>query len=276
MITIDLRGGLGNQLFQIFTILAYSYEHNKETVFLQKQISNGHRKKTYWDCFLSNLQPYLRCPKVVIFSKIFKESAFHYKKIPSHLDNTYFHGYFQSWKYFNCYKKEIFELITLEKQQQFVRDKLSTKWKDVDNCVSMHFRIGDYKQAQKFHSIMSIEYYSKALTELLSKTCKDDWVVMIVCEEEDIDEVYAKTDIIKKEFPNIRFERLDENFEDWEQMIAMSLCRHNIIANSTFSWFGAYFNSNIDKLVYYPSEWFGPAQKHLDTNDICPPDWIKV
>jgi len=58
-------------------------------------------------------------------------------------------------------------------------------------------------------------------------------------------------------------------------MLLMSVCDHTIIANSTFSWWGAYFNQNPGKMVCYPDTWFGPALKH-DTRDLCPTDWIKT
>jgi hypothetical protein len=65
------------------------------------------------------------------------------------------------------------------------------------------------------------------------------------------------------------------DLEDWEQLLMMSSCGHNIIANSTFSWWGAYLNSNPDKIVCYPETWFGPKAQH-DTLDLFPEDWIKV
>ena len=62
---------------------------------------------------------------------------------------------------------------------------------------------------------------------------------------------------------------------DYEELILMSLCKHNIIANSTFSWWGAYFNTNPAKIVCYPSIWFGPDVTH-NTKDLCPESWTKI
>jgi hypothetical protein len=146
-----------------------------------------------------------------------------------------------------------------------------------DNTISIHFRLGDYKHLQQYHPIMKYEYYKKALTTLLKKDNinQNDLNILYLCEDED---VHIVGDIIYKltqDFPNINMERGGEYLEDWEQMLLMSLCKYNIIANSTFSWWGAYFNSNPDKIVYYPAIWFGPEINH-NTDDLFPSDWIKI
>jgi hypothetical protein len=68
---------------------------------------------------------------------------------------------------------------------------------------------------------------------------------------------------------------VNEEFEDWHQLLLMSLCRDNIIANSSFSWWGAYFNSHDDKIVVCPSIWFGKDAK-IDTSDLCPKSWHQI
>ena len=86
------------------------------------------------------------------------------------------------------------------------------------------------------------------------------------------------TDTINKlqnDFPNYTFERKYSHLEDWEQMLLMSMCYHNIIANSSFSWWSAYFNSNINKIVCYPSVWFAD-KANIDTSDLCPKRWKKI
>jgi hypothetical protein len=101
------------------------------------------------------------------------------------------------------------------------------------------------------------------------------FTIMYFCEDVDIDDVNLTIQFLQEKFPNYKFVRGDNSLEDWEQMVLMSCCHHNIIANSSFSWWSAYFNSWTDKLVCYPSVWFGPSANH-DTNDLCPVEWIRI
>jgi hypothetical protein len=73
----------------------------------------------------------------------------------------------------------------------------------------------------------------------------------------------------------MKFIRVNPHLDDWEQMLLMSLCEHNIIANSTFSWWGAYLNSNVEKIVCYPDQWFSP-KANKDTSDLFLEDWVKI
>jgi hypothetical protein len=118
-------------------------------------------------------------------------------------------------------------------------------------------------------------YYERALFNIVSKTGKDVWKVLYFYEERDINEVTPAIQSLKNKFPNIDFVSVDHSLEDYEQMLLMSMCSHNVIANITFSWWGAYFNTNNEKTVCYPSLWFGPAlQKNV--KDMFPPDWDKI
>jgi hypothetical protein len=77
-------------------------------------------------------------------------------------------------------------------------------------------------------------------------------------------------------FPLLTFEKASDDLADWEQLLLMSNCTHNIIANSSFSWFAAYFNSNKDKIVCYPNKWFCGLNEHICVDDLFPPAWQKI
>lgn len=291
MLTCNLQGGLGNQLFQIFATIAYSLKTNQSFFFInQHQLTNEKDAKngatvrySYWDIFLSALKPFLKdqekLPKLELY---FKEQSFQYD--PSILLNLLNNqqkvkmlvGYFQSHKYFDVYKKAIFKLIKIEMKQlaMYTIHNPSIRF---DTTVSMHFRLGDYKKLQDFHPILSIEYYIKALNLIFKErqTTKSFSTVLYFCEDADFDEVLEKITYLQNVFPNLIFERANNSLDDWEQMILMSLCSDNIIANSTFSWWGAYFNANPTKTVCYPGDWFGPKAGH-DTRDMFPDDWIQI
>ena len=74
----------------------------------------------------------------------------------------------------------------------------------------------------------------------------------------------------------MKFIKADDKAVDWQQLLLMSCCQHNIIANSTFSWWGAYFNENKNKIVCYPDVWFGSKLAHNDTKDLFLDSWDKI
>ena len=147
----------------------------------------------------------------------------------------------------------------------------------MENTISMHFRLGDYIELSHTHPIIEKEYYRNALVKILSKNSPYKFKVFFACEDSDIDDVSKKINYLKEIFPSLEFLRISPELSDWEQMLFMSLCHHNIIANSSFSYFSAYFNSHKDKIVCYPSRWFnGDAAKQNDTSDLFPEDWHNV
>ena len=152
---------------------------------------------------------------------------------------------------------------------------VGTKY-EFENTISLHFRIGDYKSIQHCHPIMTKEYYFSALKyiQTLPQNLNTKFTVLYFCEDSDINDA---NDIVSylKEFFEFKFIRENTKMEDWEQLLLMSCCHHNIIANSSFSWWGAYFNTWVDKIVCYPSIWFGHAIKH-NTEDLCPSLWQRI
>jgi hypothetical protein len=178
------------------------------------------------------------------------------------------HGYFQTEKYFVDQYKKIIDAIGLSRMQQDIRKKTGVL-SDKTN-VSLHFRLGDYVHKQGHHPVLPLKYYVNALKHIDQKAN-----VIYFCEDADLETVNLSVQVLSRMYPDHKFIRADLK-EDWEQLLLMSVCDHNIIANSSFSWWGAYFNTNPEKKVMYPSLWFGPLMVNTNTVDLCPASWTKV
>lgn len=276
MITVEVMGGLGNQLFQIFALISYSITYKVSFYIENKTIQNGPRKKVYWDNILQKLKIFFK--RSLLNTPVVREPHFHYAQlpiVPSNI-NVKLSGYFQSYKYFDHNRETILKLLTMNEMKREIKNK--TMQTTYENTVSMHFRVGDYKDIPQHHPLMSIEYYANALHSLIKDTNKDDWNILYYCEDGDIEYVNDKIRQLQsiQELKELSFVKIDSQLDDWEQMLTMALCKHNVIANSTFSWWGAYFNENKDKQVYYPSVWFGPAQGEKNMKDLFPDGWMRV
>lgn len=283
MLTCNLMGGLGNQLFQIFTVIAYAIKSQNIFKFYNvEKLGFGSTtiRYTYWNTFLKALTPFLT--KDFPTMDIIREKSFHYSDI-SHISlvnrNTCLHGYFQSYKYFDTYFYTICRILKIDEMKQSI--KVVNDKELLNNCISMHFRLGDYKKVQHMHPILKWDYYEKALHYIqgLSNPNGDaPNVVLYFCEQADAKEVETmihEYTMTHNTTSPIQFKRANPDLQDWEQMLLMSCCRCNIIANSTFSWWGAHLNNTPNKIVCYPSQWFGPTIQH-DTSDLFPLDWVKI
>jgi hypothetical protein len=278
MITCYLMGGLGNQLFQIFATIAYSFQKQTSFVFLKSDVLGGGTatpRKTYWNDFLQSLEPFTNPSLDYRAFSVLPERQFCYHPlIPYDANpNQLLRGYFQSEKYFSEEKDKIIKILRLEDIKRAVLAKYPNQF-DILRYVSIHFRIGDYKTKQNYHPILSIDYYQRALESILEYQTVDKAIVFY--EKEDTEEVMKKIGYLASIFPTIVFESINTEVQDWEQLLMMSLCKHNIIANSSFSWWGAYLNENPEKIVCYPDVWLGSHLFTHDTKDLCPPSWKKI
>lgn len=283
MLTCKLQGGLGNQLFQIYTTIAYAEQTNSKFFFsdayeLKCSVTNRH---TYWNTFLTSLKPFLIDIKLINQENIaiIKEKGFTYSQLPLQPiygnKNKILQGYFQSYKYFNHDFQSINRLLKIDNYKVKLTNKY-LKLINEDRPISMHFRLGDYKKLTEYYVLLNTDYYKDALNCILTtKKYETHKKVLYFCEEQDLEDVENMITILKVEFPSLVFERVDTELEDWEQLIMMSLCKYNIIANSTFSWWGAYLNTSREKIVVYPKYWFGPRIKH-EMHDLFPESWIKI
>jgi hypothetical protein len=273
MLTCHLMGGLGNQLFQIFTTVSYAIKSNNTFHFLNVETLGGGDstlRYTYWNSFLVRLKPFLKeqFPKLIRVS----EQGFKFNEIKIEPNkDIYLFGYFQSYKYFEDNFNTISKMIGINafKDKVVVSCKLPVK-----DYVSLHFRIGDYKKVSLIHPIATYEYYKSSLSYIQSVDDKKN-NILYFCEDEDIESVNQTINKLKNDFPSIVFVRADPKLTDWEQMLLMSSCSHNIIANSSFSWWAAYLNTNPDKQVCYPSVWFGETVGK-NTIDLCPNNWKQI
>jgi hypothetical protein len=274
MIFLNLKGGLGNQLFQIFACISYSLKIDQVFVFPNFEIIGN--RSTYWNNFLSHLKKYTISYNKIRCNYQIKEKNFHYENLPniqsSITSNFIFNGYFQSYKYFEEHYNLICNIIHLNEQ----RENIKNKYNIPENNISLHFRIGDYVKYKDTHPILSISYYVNAIKYIKKQIKEQQTLFSIVYffQEEDKNIVNNNISVLQNKFPEITFIPRPDGLEDWEEMLYMSCCQHHIIANSTFSWWGAFFNPR-EKIVCYPSKWFGPLLNH-DTRDLFPESWIKI
>ena len=278
MLSCFLQGGLGNQLFQIFTTISHALNYKTSFLFLNDyQLGNGENgatiRYTYWNSFFKRLKIFTRDRDRMPKMEFLKEKEFTYRELPPIFNENYMLlGYYQSPKYFDKNRDLLFKLIKLEEKKNLVKENdVSTI--DYNNTISMHFRFGDYKLVPYMHPILKKDYYVNCLKYILNQKNNMERVLYF-CEEEDCEEVSEYIVYLKREFPDLIFEKANPLLEDWQQMLQMSLCKYNIIANSTFSWWGAYFNTNQGKIVCYPEKWFGPAGH--DTRDLFLDSWVKM
>ena len=291
MITVLINGGLGNQLFQVFAALAAAIRNGDTCYFLYTLRDASGKRATYWNTLLhsltpmtvlstqANVQRFMQLP-------VHQEPAFRYNKLPGktamNATPLKLVGYFQSDKYFADVRDEIYDKLRLLEQQQHIRAMFAeSSWFSSGRVtVAMHFRIGDYAHIQEAHPVLVVGYYQRALKHIVDRASGTDKInVLIFGEARDNAVIVDHMQQLRADpafSARCRFHKVPDMIEDWKQMLLMSVCDNNIIANSTFSWWGAYLNQNPDKVVCYPSTWFGPALQKHDTRDLFPAEWVKI
>jgi hypothetical protein len=260
MIITKLQGGLANQLFQWAYGKSLSEKYNTPLYLdlssYTQQIGNTSRE--YSLVKFPNLNVNLPSDKLVLTNVKKLQDNFTYNEI-KYDDSVdyYLDGYWQSEKYFKEFESVIKEEL---KPNQDILDKLNKTPFINKNVVSMHIRRTDYTTSNGYHPVQTIDYYKRGL-EVIG----------------DYDYIFVFSDDIKWCKENLNFDNMIfiEGLDDVEDLWLMSMCKHNIIANSSFSWWGAWLNSNPDKKVIAPSNWFG-ERANLNTSDIIPSEWIKI
>ena len=291
MIIINILGGLGNQMFQY--AFAYAISQQKESVVkLDIGIFETYDLRKYeLDLFNvslpigtneeSNVLKYkheslfekllrkLRRKSIPLSENYYKEAHFNFdKKAYTRGDNSYFEGYWQSEKYFLKYRENILQEFSL-KEELHPKSKNYQKKIFSTESVSLHIRRGDYvtnAHINSVHGTCSLDYYMSAVKEIENKVSNPHFFIF----SDDL--VWAKDNLSFIE--RITLIDLEREIPDHEDMLLMSHCKHNIIANSSFSWWGAWLNKNPKKIVIAPLKWFNETSKN--TIELIPETWVRL
>jgi len=287
-LTICCQGGLGNQLFQ-FIIGYILAKKNKITLRINIDRFNSYDKQFELDKFPEIYK--LNIPKIKKnkFCKILKISGIYkiinffflldkqeFEKSPfifnrdllkkKIVKNVSIVGFFQSEKYFIHYKKIVLKLLRFSK----IKDKLHQKYLNLinnKNSVAIHIRRGDYLNDPKvrcIHGILGSDYYKKSINYIKKKVKNPFFFIF----SDDIE-------LVKKNFSffnNKKYIFIDTK-SSINDLYLMSNCKHFIIANSTFSWWGAWLSKNKRKIVCAPKRWL---RARISTPDIIPESWIRI
>lgn len=294
MITIKIQGGLGNQLFQYAVGKAVELRHllpvQYDISFLNDKTKREHFTPRDYELSVFNINPKLientqfakykyplsaKDSLKVFLKSILRKPYFFWlieddiKKIPLVTKkNVYLEGFWQSESLFAEYRKEIVQSINIKshllKLDNSLLEAILSK-----NSVSVHFRRGDYVNdtvINSHHGVCSLEYYENAVRYIQQK---EKTIVLFIFSDDlewvknnyspDVETIYVNG---------------HEGFNSYLDMVAMSQCKHNIVANSTFSWWGAWLNENPEKIVVAPEKWFDSPNKK--SNHIIPEDWVKL
>ncbi len=291
MIITKLIGGIGNQMFQYAAARRLAHIHQTDLKLDITSYASYKLRKFELDNFnitaqtatKKEIEKFIKIPKNIFEKIVFnlipsvqKRSRFYYEEKFYHFDpnvftlpdNVYLSGYFQSEKYFIDIEDIIREELIVKhrpdrKNQDFLKQIGST------NSVGVHIRRGDFaadSDTKSLHGLYGSDYFQKAVVVISSKIPHPYFYIF----SDDID--WAKNNF-KIEYP-ITF--IDNNIDkkDYEDLRLMSSCKHNIIVNSTFGWWGAWLNKNKSKIIITPKNWYehGPT----DTYDLIPEAWIKI
>lgn len=247
--------GLANQMFQIATAISYANQNNLTPLFpmLKEEKYGNYTKNIFRKLNLDNFD-------TNEIELEYYQPGFSYSEIPKS-NKVRINGYFQSELYFIKDRNLILETFS---PTDNILNYIYKKYGDLLNdSLSIHLRFGDYRKVQDHHPLLSKTNYYENILEMNKRK-----------------NILVFSDDIKRARKVKAFKNLNVKFitdePDYIDLYLMSLCNDNAIANSSFSWWGAWLNKNYNKNIYYPETWFGPLKNELETKDLIPKDWIRV
>lgn len=253
MVTTKLYGRTGNQLFQIAATIAYAHKHK-----LAYHIPANTENDEIWPptiTHLSNKNYDDRLPRVVLQEKRHDYQEIQFEEWMRDR-NIILSGYWQSEKYFADYREEILEAFNFN-------------WLGLWGTCGIHVRRGDYLQYPTKHPVVTEKYLDKAI-DLMREKIDPTTFVFFGDDTEWLHQYASKLDIN----PYV----ISEERAPLSDLLGMACCQHQIISNSSFSWWAAWLNHNSDKIVLSPSKenWFGPDNAHLSTETLIPDTWLQI
>ena len=294
MIIANLNGGLGNQMFQYANAKALAARKGVDfladvSLYEKRVMHQGFELGRIFDlpvslATISDLKKVLgifqsplanrilaRLPLLKNLPKKFIcEPHFEYwNGLQDCPENAYIFGYWQSEKYFLDHEEQIRREFSFKPFTDSVNIELAQKIKDSPCAVSLHIRRGDFvsnPKANTYHGALPPSYYADALRYLSKELPSLELFVF----SDDIEWVKANVDFATHP---VHFVSHNTGANSFQDMALMSLCNHHVIANSSFSWWGAWLNPSKDKIVIAPKDWF---MKPINTKDLIPSSWIRL
>ena len=285
MIISKILGGMGNQMFQYAAGRCLAHLNKTKLKldvkgFDDYKLRNFDLQSLHTDCQfaaeneIKNLLPSHNFEKALQYLSpkkkrtYYREKYFHFDdNMLNYGSHVYIKGYFQSEKYFlpikDLIKKEFTFKNDFIKNVKVFSDKVRTA-----NTVSVHIRRGDMKNDPVMtgrHGVIPLSYYEKSIEIIRSKISNPHFYFF----SDDIN--WARENFKNTDATFVSGEISKTHFED---LYLMSHCGNNIIANSSFSWWGAWLNNSTDKIVIAPNKWFNSGPQ--DTQDLLPSDWIRI
>lgn len=288
MIIVRIWEGLGNQLFQYAYARALQLRTG-EKVFIDSDRCYRAELESYrinreytLDNFRIMLMKYHRADKLFFFLKnetfsekifcwlaqrehaplrFYKEKSPEYKaELRTLHGNYYIMGWFQNERYFKEYRAQLLKDLR-PKHKIAISNKLRQILKH-EETVSLHIRHGDFRMN---NNVLPMGYYESAI-RILEKKVKSPYYIIF-----SDDDNWARQNF---EYLENCYYMSEEKLKDYEELLVMSKCKHNIIANSSFSWWGAWLNCNEGKIVIGPRSWF--LSGSIKDINIMPEGWIRV
>jgi hypothetical protein len=269
MVIVKLIGGLGNQLFQYAVGRQLAEVHKTELLLDVTEFETYDLHK--YALFGLRLKENFASKKQIEDLPIYKEKHFHYNPDFRNIPNdVILKGYWQTEKYFIDIEAIIREECSLKKAAEG-KDKEVLQKIEVMNSISLHIRRGDYVTNTYESQILvskDLEYYNRCVEYIVERLPDCHFFIF------SDDSVWVKENLSLK-YPATFVDHNDAS-TNYEDLRLMSFCKHNIICNSSFSWWGAWLNNNPEKIVCAPKKWFSDETKYIDSKDLVPERWIKI